>query len=526
MKKRLAALTAALLLLTSCGTLEMPDGLIPGETSSAASEPVQQQSLSLPYNLNDSLYPYAAQTEMNLTLTPLIYDPLFKLDEKLQAQPCLAAEITSSGLEYTVTLRSDAVFSDGQPVTARDVVYSYQQTELQSKLYWQLHTSVASAEAVGERQVRFTAYRTDKNLAALLSFPIVKYGDNGTQLLGTGRYTYHEQSSRHWLEPNPHHKLSLPQQLQRIELTVLPDDATVANALRAGVIHALYTDLSQQEDYGIGTKSFPVETGNVVYLGYHGTHPIVGRKEVRELLDTMLPRQAIASDVYYNKAVAAKTPFSPSYYDLPGEFSLPTYTEEQMHMALELQGLKLNSATGKRSYEDKPIVLKLLVNEENGFKMRVAQQVVRGFGMYGITVEVDAVSYRDYQIRLANGEYDLFLAEVKLGYNQDLTPLLSGSSIGIGGDASDASLLEKYYLYCAGQISCAEFLEAFIKYHPVSPLVYRQGGVMVSQSFTGQLEATDQDIFYNLDRWYAPAEGVPDGQPAEASLIHGGTARP
>ena len=41
-----------------------------------------------------------------------------------------------------MSLRQDVSFSDGTPLTAADVVYSFQQTELQQRRYWQLHTSI------------------------------------------------------------------------------------------------------------------------------------------------------------------------------------------------------------------------------------------------------------------------------------------------------------------------------------------------------------------------------------------------
>ena len=85
--------------------------------------------------------------------------------------------------------------------------------------------------------------------------------------------------------------------------------------------------------------------------------------------------------------------------------------------------------------------------------------------------------------------------------HQSTSPLISGSSVGISGDCSDAQLLEQYYAYCAGTLDCAGLLEQFDTYVPVTPLVYRQGGAVVSPSFQAKMTPISQDIFYNIDEW-------------------------
>ena len=115
--------------------------------------------------------------------------------------------------------------------------------------------------------------------------------------------------------------------------------------------------------------------------------------------------------------------------------------------------------------------------------------------------EVETVEYERYLSRLASGDFDLFIAEVCVGDNVDLSPLISGSSVGISGDCSDAQLLEQYYAYCAGTLDCTGFLEQFDRYAPVTPLVYRQGGAVVSPSFHAVMTPVSQDIFYNIKEW-------------------------
>ncbi len=57
-----------------------------------------------------------------------IFSGLVTLDQQLQVQPDLAAgwQIGNDGLVYTFYLRKNAVFHDGRPVTAQDVIFSWE----------------------------------------------------------------------------------------------------------------------------------------------------------------------------------------------------------------------------------------------------------------------------------------------------------------------------------------------------------------------------------------------------------------
>ncbi len=72
-------------------------------------------------------------------------------------QPWLAASWEIDGLEYTFTLRDGATFASGNPVTAEDVVYSFNRLMALGQGASSLFQGrVASVEAVDEKTVKFT----------------------------------------------------------------------------------------------------------------------------------------------------------------------------------------------------------------------------------------------------------------------------------------------------------------------------------------------------------------------------------
>jgi oligopeptide transport system substrate-binding protein len=74
-----------------------------------------------------SLDPAKASDLQGFTVIGFLYGGLVRLDEELQVVPSLASEwkISDDGLTYTFTLRDGITFSDGTPITADDVVWTF-----------------------------------------------------------------------------------------------------------------------------------------------------------------------------------------------------------------------------------------------------------------------------------------------------------------------------------------------------------------------------------------------------------------
>ncbi len=74
---------------------------------------------------------FANSNDVDLDLSALVYSGLFRMDAQLQPQPDLAQSYQwlNDGKTLQVTLRSDARFQDNQPVTADDVVFTYQSAQ-------------------------------------------------------------------------------------------------------------------------------------------------------------------------------------------------------------------------------------------------------------------------------------------------------------------------------------------------------------------------------------------------------------
>lgn len=101
-----------------------------GTNSGVATKPLaSQQTLSFPLQHDlTTLDPAMIATEPESEVAQNLFDGLLKFDVNMNVVPDIAADlpkVSPDGLTYTFTLRNDVTFSNGDKVTAQDVLYSW-----------------------------------------------------------------------------------------------------------------------------------------------------------------------------------------------------------------------------------------------------------------------------------------------------------------------------------------------------------------------------------------------------------------
>jgi oligopeptide transport system substrate-binding protein len=82
-----------------------------------------------------------------------VFSGLYRFDQKLQELPDLATgppTVSTNGLTYTFTLRKDAKFSNGDPITADDFIYSWNRAAAKQGDYASLFQPIAGYQAVAD----------------------------------------------------------------------------------------------------------------------------------------------------------------------------------------------------------------------------------------------------------------------------------------------------------------------------------------------------------------------------------------
>src|SRR6056297_298870 len=131
----------------------------------------------------DSLNPHIRRGSVPWQLRFLAYESLMgrSWDEPFTLYGLLAesVEVDPNHMWVEFTLRPEARFSDGSPVTVEDVIWSFETLgELGHPRYHGAWDKVESAEAIGERTVRFTFNEADRELPLIMGLrPVLKKSD-------------------------------------------------------------------------------------------------------------------------------------------------------------------------------------------------------------------------------------------------------------------------------------------------------------------------------------------------------------
>lgn len=248
----------------------------------------------------DQLDPHKSSAYFTFQVLENVYDTLVQPDENLEMQPALAEswDLSDDQLTWTFHLRDGVTFHDGSPLTAADVVYSYNRIideELSNA--WRF-SAVESVSAPDDSTVEITVAQPTPNLLSSLGgfkgMAIVKEdnvtsGDITTAPIGTGPFSVTEYVSGDHisLTANPDYWDGAPQ-IGGVRFTFISEPATALAALRTGEIDWTDTIPPQQVEGLEGDDS--VELG----VGPSNDYWYLALNEAREPWDDVRVRQAIA----------------------------------------------------------------------------------------------------------------------------------------------------------------------------------------------------------------------------------------
>lgn len=178
---------------------------------------------------------------------PLIQSTLITTDINLEFQNDLATsyECSEDGLTWTFTIRDDVKFTDGEPLTARDVAFTVNGIINSSAAEADL-SMVDEAVVVDDTTVELHLNKPFNallyTLAVMGIVPEHAYGpDYGANPIGSGRYMLEQwdKGQQVILKANPDY-YGEPVKMQRVVVVFMEEDASIA-AAQAGQVDVAYT---------------------------------------------------------------------------------------------------------------------------------------------------------------------------------------------------------------------------------------------------------------------------------------------
>lgn len=496
-KRILAAAAIPLLLLTGCKNSEPVSSLQsddPQEEETETTRVVLPDTFTLPYEPDQTLDPVTCPDGVQQTIGSLLYEGLFRLDETLTPQPwlCTSYQYDPTTYTYTFTLRSGVLFSDGSAFTAADAAATLRRAMSSDRYRTRLYqvTDVSGSGSV----LTVTLSGPNTSFPALLDIPIVKAGtETSLPPIGTGPYqfTAGESSGRLTANPNWWNGGTLP--IQQIFLSDAEDRDTLLYQFSSHDIQLLTADLTGTNPItATGNTSFQdVDTTVLQYIGINVNRAPFDNAALRKALGLGINRAALISAFLSGHGTAAQFPVSPASSLYPGDLE-SVYSYDAFASAMSAAGYA--GGTSSRT-------VKLLVNEENSFKVSIANYLAESLSAFDLKIEVESLPWEEYVTAISAGNFDLYYGEVKLTADWNLVRLLgtSGSlNYGRWSDAQTDQLLSAY-ASAADPSSAMRTLCAYLKEQaPILPVCFKSTSVLYQTGVLEDLTSTMTEPFYNL----------------------------
>jgi len=275
--------------------------------------------------------PALISSDSEVMVANAVYDYLVDVDEDNQIQPRIAEnwEVSDGGLTYKFFLAEDINFHDGSPLSAQDVVWTFNRLrDPESGLPTaDLYSNILGIKASDTLEVTFTLEQTNPFFLYDLSDNhalIIKAGTEefGSTFNGTGPFQVKNYSPEDRIEliANPDYFIEGMPKIGALDIIFFRDEAAKANALRTGqvdLITQISTPLfsSLQSETGINTFSVPTNAFPIVRI--RADQPPGDDPRVVQALKMAIDREEIFILVQQSfGAMGRDTPIGPLYTDL------------------------------------------------------------------------------------------------------------------------------------------------------------------------------------------------------------------
>jgi peptide/nickel transport system substrate-binding protein len=255
-----------------------------------------------------------------------IFDGLLTRDAGMKLRPALAAalpKVTDDGRTYTYELRKGVKFSDGEPFTAEDVVFTYE-TILDKKTNNASKTeldAVDSVEAEDADTVVFHLKYPYAPFAERTVLPIapehiaarqdVNSGSFTTKPIGTGPYELVKWSKGEQLvfRANPDYWGGRPK-IENFTMAIIKDDDVRATRLRSGDLDGaiLPPNLAATFEKDSGRRTYAAKSFDYRLVTLPTGNAVTGDRAVRRALDLGVDRKAMVDQILEGAGKAAYGP--------------------------------------------------------------------------------------------------------------------------------------------------------------------------------------------------------------------------
>ncbi|MCX7624341.1 MAG: peptide ABC transporter substrate-binding protein [Thermomicrobium sp.] len=485
----------------------------------------------------ETLDPLLARSTAEAAVSQLLFEGLVRVDGSGQPQPALATtwETSDDGLVYTLHLRTDVDWHDGQPFTARDVLFTIRLVQDPSfpgdesiAAFWRS----VQVEVVDADTVRFRLTEPYAPFLTHLMLPILpEHALAGTYPpdlpshpfshapIGTGPYRVEKFDTRNGvleLVRVPGFDRPTPV-VDRVVVKTFDDVEEALASFRAREVDSLelvpWVAALDKRLVGDHARVYAPIMAGYTALFLNNQAQFFADVRVRQAVSLAIDRERLVRDALAGQGEPGNGPIPPGSWAFQAQEY--RYDPDAARQLLRDAGWEDRNGDGVLDQQGLSFRFTLLVNADDAIRVAVAQAVAEQLAGVGIAVTVQPVPAETLQRQLLNREYTAAIfGWMSSTGDPDAFELWHSSQADVGTNVTgfrnrtvdilleearrSTDMAQRRSLYVEFQRLFAENVPAVVLYYPRYCFVVsdRIGGV----------EATPlvkpEDHLRDLPRWY------------------------
>ena len=331
-----------------------------------------------------------------------VFDSLTRLNASGELEPLLATEWSSNEdlTEWTFTLRDDVTFSDGVPLTAEDVAFSYQ-TILDNPAsdphsYMRPLESVEVADPTTVVFTLNTPFSPFPSITTSVSIvPAAVYAELGSEgfanaPIGSGPYTFVSRTPgvEYVIERNPDY-WGTPAPFEKVTFQTIADADARLNGVLSGSLDVALIAPNQVDSLEGAATLMNTESNGVTFLGINSSTGPLADLKVRQALELAIDKEALVSGVLSDRASVATQMIAP-----------PVAGFDPALEASEFDTEKASALLAESTYAGEPITISYAIGGRIPLSEDIAQAVQAMLTEAGFTVELEGMDQSTFSGRV------------------------------------------------------------------------------------------------------------------------------
>lgn len=461
----------------------------------------------------------------------MLFLTLGELDANLNLQPRLAKswQTSADGKTITFTLREEVLWSDGQPTTAEDVLFTYRLAVNPAVGYTgrDRFAEVDTVVVVDPQTIRFTFKKAHPEALLNLQIPIlpkhilatvppeqIRQTPFNRQPLGNGPFVLKEwrANDRVVFAANDRYFAGRPQ-LDRVVFRIVPDEMVLFASLLTGKIDlAPYLAPNKLAEIH-GHSALRVITypdRGYSFLAFNLTRPVFAERRVRQAISQAINRQNLIEVLLNGQGRLLAGPIPPYFWAYDESLPVAVCNPEAAAEELALAGWKDQDGDGVRERNGQRLEFTMKTNADNKLRSDALVMIQADLAKVGVQAKPELLEFgKLVDDVLQRRDFDTVLLSWKTGYTVDPSQVWHSDAIKNGynlisyrNPAVDSLLVaareardraQAKPLWCAFQRQVAEDCPYVFLYNQENPAVARQRLQNVKMDMRGYLS--------NIEEW-------------------------